>query len=346
MNHKLTDLISIISKSGYISRLRDRLWVPFFILVLQGMLTYHFLVQGEGFLAQNTVLSSVIIFAKCMFRATLWISLAWWLVALPQRKGLYRVLASLLLLLVVVVHLLESFLLNVYGMCFSHPVLLVLAGTNSQEAQEYWNSTFSLLPFLRPCIEIVVAGLLAFVVVRVTQKHSYATSSLRRSQVAVLGLYGLSLLLSLIILAVPTPRTYEWVMQFGTAFDQTISPFDRVVWNSIGFVHEKHKIEDAARKMHQLDLGNLQVKQKRDDTAIVIIIGETLRRDYLHCYGYPLSNTPHMDSLLATGDMIKYTDVISPAGNTIESLTKVLTMQQNESPKPWYEYPALGLILS
>lgn len=346
MNHKLTDLISIISKSVYISRLRDRLWVPFFILVLQGMLTYHFLVQGEGFLAQNTVLSSVIIFAKCMFRATLWISLAWWLVALPQRKGLYRVLASLLLLLVVVVHLLESFLLNVYGMCFSHPVLLVLAGTNSQEAQEYWNSTFSLLPFLRPCIEIVVAGLLAFVVVRVTQKHSYATSSLRRSQVAVLGLYGLSLLLSLIILAVPTPRTYEWVMQFGTAFDQTISPFDRVVWNSIGFVHEKHKIEDAARKMHQLDLGNLQVKQKRDDTAIVIIIGETLRRDYLHCYGYPLSNTPHMDSLLATGDMIKYTDVISPAGNTIESLTKVLTMQQNESPKPWYEYPTLGLILS
>ena len=146
-----------------------------------------------------------------------------------------------------------------------------------------------------------------------------------------------SLLLSLIILAVPTPRTYEWVMQFGTAFDQTISPFDRVVWNSIGFVHEKHKIEDAARKMHQLDLGNLQVKQKRDNTAIVIIIGETLRRDYLHCYGYPLSNTPHMDSLLATGDMIKYTDVISPAGNTIESLTKVLTMQQNESPKPWYE---------
>ena len=91
--------------------------------------------------------------------------------------------------------------------------------------------------------------------VKVTQKHSYATSSLRRSQVAVLGLYGLSLLLSLIILAVPTPRTYEWVMQFGTAFDQTISPFDRVVWNSIGFVHEKHKIEDAARKMHQLDLG-------------------------------------------------------------------------------------------
>ena len=152
MNHKLTDLMSTISKSGYISRLRDRLWVPFFILVLQGMLTYHFLVQGEGFLAQNTLLSSVIIFAKCMFRATLWISLAWWLVALPQRKGLYRVLASLLLLLVVAVHLLESFLLNVYGMCFSHPVLLVLAGTNSQEAQEYLNSTFSLLPFLRPCI--------------------------------------------------------------------------------------------------------------------------------------------------------------------------------------------------
>ena len=118
------------------------------------------------------------------------------------------------------------------------------------------------------------------------------------------------------------------------------------MWNSIGFIHEKQKIEKAAKEMHQLDLGKLQVSQQNQNTAIVIIIGETLRRDYMHCYGYPLNNTPHLDSLLATGDMIKYTDVISPASNTIESLTKVLTMQQNESSKPWYEYPTLGLILS
>ena len=44
--------------------------------------------------------------------------------------------------------------------------------------------------------------------------------------------------------------------------------------------------------------------------------------------------------------MICYNDVISPAGNTIESLTKVLTMQLTDSPKSWYEYPTLITILS
>ena len=346
MLQKLTACIQDTHKFGFLSRLYERLWLPIFLLTLQGLLTYHFLSRGESFLVQDSMMGSVAIFIKCMFRATLWASLLWWLVALPKSTKIYRGIAALVVLLVVIAHLLESFLLSVYGMCFSHPVLLVLAGTNSQEAQEYWNSTFSLLPFIRPCLEILLASAFSYIVLRMTQRSQRVKQEAQKKRVVVIILYGVSVLLTLVILLVPTPRTYEWVMQFGTAFDQTISPFDRIVWNSIGFIHEKQKIEKAAKEMHQLDLGKLQVSQQNQNTAIVIIIGETLRRDYMHCYGYPLNNTPHLDSLLATGDMIKYTDVISPASNTIESLTKVLTMQQNESSKPWYEYPTLGLILS
>ena len=76
--------------------------------------------------------------------------------------------------------------------------------------------------------------------------------------------------------------------------------------------------------MKNIDLGQLTREDRLGNASIVVIIGETLRRDYMHCYGYPLSNTPHLDSILKTGDMIRYSNVISPAGNTIESLTKVL----------------------
>lgn len=342
----MTSPWTLLKRSGYLDRLYTSLWLPTFILLLQGLLTWHSLEQGEGFLAQDSTLSTVSIFAKCMFRALLWASLFWWIVAWPKNAKISRLLAGFFLSLVAAVHLLESFLLSEYGMSFSHPILLVLAGTNPKEAQEYWSASVSLAPFLRPVIEILISSLVAYTVLRVSRRTvDKDRPSIGKAFITPI-LYGISILSTAVILAIPTPRTYEWVMAFGTAFDQTISPLDRVLWNSVGFLNEKHKIEQAAKQMHKLDLGDLKVTQEKEGMAIVIIIGETLRRDYMHCYGYPLPNTPHLDSLLATGDMIRYTDVISPAANTIESLTKVLTMQQVDSPQPWYEYPTLGIILS
>lgn len=212
MLQKLTACIQDTHKFGFLSRLYERLWLPIFLLILQGLLTYHFLYRGESFLAQDTMMGSVAIFIKCMFRATLWASLFWWLVALPKSTKIYRGIAALVVLLVVIAHLLESFLLSVYGMCFSHPVLLVLAGTNSQEAQEYWNSTFSLLPFIRPCLEIVLASAFSYIVLRMTQHSQRTKQEAQKKRVVAIILYGVSVLLTLVILLIPTPRTYEWVM--------------------------------------------------------------------------------------------------------------------------------------
>ena len=65
----------------------------------------------------------------------------------------------------------------------------------------------------------------------------------------------------------------------------------------------------------------------------------------MHCYGYPLENTPRLDSLIADGAMIAYSDVISPAAGTVESLTKVLTYLSLDSQGTWYDYPSLTNVL-
>ena len=135
-------------------------------------------------------------------------------------------------------------------------------------------------------------------------------------------------------------------MNFGMAYDQTISPMDRLLWNSIGFMHETNKIHASMDNMKKLDLGELCVENTLGNHTIVIIIGETLRRDYMHCYGYPLSNTPHLDSLIEEGGFIMYTNVVSPAASTSESLTRVLTTAMLDRPTPWYESPAINMILS
>lgn len=66
----------------------------------------------------------------------------------------------------------------------------------------------------------------------------------------------------------------------------------------------------------------------------------------MHLYGYALSNTPHLDSLAQAKDLITFSNVTSPSTATMESLQRVLSLQQVDSSDPWYKYPALTNILS
>ena len=143
------------------------------------------------------------------------------------------------------------------------------------------------------------------------------------------------------------PNTYRWVMNFGTAFDLTMSPMDRLVWNSVGFAHETYLVRKGAEEMRSLDLGKVHASDEPFGSMnVVVVIGETLRRDQMHCYGHPLPNTPGLDSLVASGDLTLFSDVVSPGTSTIESLTHVLTLKQVDDANPWYTYPALPYILS
>lgn len=135
-------------------------------------------------------------------------------------------------------------------------------------------------------------------------------------------------------------------MNFGTAFDLTMSPMDRLVWNSVGFAHETYLVRKGAEEMKSLDVGKVVAQEPYGSMNVVVVIGETLRRNQMHCYGHPLPNTPGLDSLVAAGDLTLFSDVVSPGTSTIESLTHVLTLKQVDDANPWYTYPALPYILS
>lgn len=79
---------------------------------------------------------------------------------------------------------------------------------------------------------------------------------------------------------------------------------------------------------------------------VVVIMGESLRRQDMHCYGYPLENTPHLDSLVANGSLILYDDVVTCAPNTILSLKEVLTLRDKMEEKEWDETTSLPIAFS
>ena len=66
----------------------------------------------------------------------------------------------------------------------------------------------------------------------------------------------------------------------------------------------------------------------------------------MHCYGYPLENTPYTDSLLQSKELLAFTDVVSPATATILSNTRSLTFfTYEEGLRPWYQFPSLIQVL-
>lgn len=159
---------------------------------------------------------------------------------------------------------------------------------------------------------------------------------------SLLGFSSFTILLNVY----PSYRTWQKVNIARQAHDYTISSYDRLFWNSLGFYLDYASIKESRDRMRDIFIEGVHYNPLFQPHNLVIIIGETLRRDYMHCYGYPLENTPRIDSLLNSGQMAKFDDVVSPAPGTIESLTKIMTMKTLDTHGQWHEYPSLVSILN
>ncbi|WP_232096116.1 phosphoethanolamine transferase [Serratia rubidaea] len=90
--------------------------------------------------------------------------------------------------------------------------------------------------------------------------------------------------------------------------------------------------QDYQEQIAQLDMAHASapdwqvVPPKERQANYVIIIGESMRRDYMSLFGYPLPTTPFLDQV--NGDF--YSNYISTASNTFESLPRTLALSQGE----------------
>lgn len=104
---------------------------------------------------------------------------------------------------------------------------------------------------------------------------------------------------------------------------------------------EIQEMGEVREKLCAIPLDNQSVSPRRKLHNVVLIVGESLRRMDMHCYGYPLDNTPRIDSLCSTGRMVLYDDVVSCAPNTNTALKTVLTYHYVEGEGEWYDYAPL-----
>lgn len=82
----------------------------------------------------------------------------------------------------------------------------------------------------------------------------------------------------------------------------------------------------AGREERKKNLSQLIGQIKRgDDGVYVLVIGESVTRDHMGCYGYYRQNTPWMTSMLLSNGYVQFNKAWSCANDTVSALTYALT---------------------
>ena len=84
--------------------------------------------------------------------------------------------------------------------------------------------------------------------------------------------------------------------------------------------------------------------QKSRVKNIVLIIGESLQRGHMSLYGYGIRTTPLLEGLEASGNLIKFSDTISPYATTNQVLMRLLNFSNYESERQKAWFRSLSII--
>lgn len=141
-------------------------------------------------------------------------------------------------------------------------------------------------------------------------------------------------------------RSELYIITEETPYDKLNMP-ERFAVATKRALRESKSLEDGVRCLCSHPLGTKPMAIQRKPHNVVLILGESLRRQDMHCYGYPLENTPRLDSLNRTGRMTIYDDVVACGPNTNSSLQSALTYHRTEGGEgEWNDYPTLPLAFS
>lgn len=72
---------------------------------------------------------------------------------------------------------------------------------------------------------------------------------------------------------------------------------------------------------------------------IVLIIGESYNRNHAQMYGYPTPNTPRQMKLIRKGEIVKFTDVVSPWNLTSFVFKHIFSLYTVGDKGEWCDYP-------
>ena len=318
------------SEGSFLGRYMQRLYrLRFFALLL-------FLLQiwaaGDYYVGQGRWPYFGEVIYQTLSLAT-WASIPTLIIALFPYRWLRKVLQGLTIFAYSYLLLFESFLVFSYSSLYTDSIALNILATNPGEASAFLEN-LNYKVFLLPLLVLLVLVTLTYALTRRWGKE--VGTSVRR------GLLFCGMLVTL-----PISCFVVRPAQLSTMSYLYMAPVERIYIGTTSCIADAELLAKYSANARNFDVGTIEHTRDMKGVTVVVVLGESMRRNYMHCYGYPLENTPKQDSLVRTGDLVLFSDAISSAAWTTGSISQSMSFYTLEGPeKEWYKYPALPLVLS
>ena len=332
----LPSILHRVAHAAFGRRLSERLWlfVLVFLAQLRVLLAY---LPYQSEVPSGEVLPLVL---DQLQRIGGWASLLTLLLALSPWKWLTRFLGLFFALIALLFSAYELYLIGLYHVTYNMDLAQIMLSTNWREGCEFLDS-ISISQALHVLTQLTPSLVIAFLTSRFTGRHPL-----------FFGRLGYILGIGLLILGpiAHVSSDLEYYNKHIRFTGLSCSGLDRLVYNTIGAHEATQRIiatqYEILHGQHSIKALTTVRPLSKVPLTVVLILGETARRSSMHCYGYPLQNTPYADSLIQAQELIPFTEVVSPASATILSNTRSLTFfTHEEGEKPWYYFPSIIQVL-
>ncbi|PIE83827.1 MAG: hypothetical protein CSA07_05410 [Bacteroidia bacterium] len=260
-----------------------------------------------------------------------------------RRGPLRRLVAGGMVVFTTVLCIVMFYLVVNFGHWISSRVMAVVLNTNQREAMELLTNPDFYRPMRWPLLSLAGVGLLSAAVHRLLHPRV----ALGRWLVMALTSLTLGLFLTMNTIATASYFRFRDGLWKPNIRYLIHSAPEQLFWGYMEYRWERSHFEKYLASISQRE-AEVEVQHGEiKPFTLVIIVGESTRREYMHCYGYPLANTPRIDSLLTTGRMALYPNAIAPASHTISSVPESLSTHNIDSANTqWFQTPTLPQLLA
>lgn len=243
---------------------------------------------------------------------------------------LYKILAFALLALNVAFAIAQIFLIFSLELTYSHGTLDALVQTTPKEAFEFAHA------FLNFKLIAAFLALLIFVITALRLRVS------QRVRMKLCRAIKIVFLLSLLVF-IAHAAFKSYVAKSSKMRASIIIALNKIPIYNFAFVTKDYFGADF-KSVRELQAGyqSIYASHSRKTAPnrisnVVFIIGESLQRNFMSLYGYYLPTTPNLQALEQSGNLIAFSDVVSPGAKTNDVLKYVLNFGNYESEKqrPW-----------
>lgn len=331
MIRQISSLLNTLVASSYGNRLRQRAWILGLVFTTQLLLSFSALYHTYS-IGISTGGRTLALIPYMLLHSASWGIMLWSLLAYPAKRWSTGLVGSILLLVTIGLYVVEMILFQEYRTLYNVDLALLMLSTNSREAGELF-SILHVSSFVWTGIGLLFSGISAHIAQKIIQRiKNQRRLWIYASCIWFVGAFAL------------LPAAYAHMDSRVIPSSYTTGYERAMLSTAYGYLLSL-KVEKRYAAMAKLEgLKDLRVENAPFDEPvhIILVLGESTRRDYLRCYGYPLANTPGIDSLMADSSLITFTDVIAPATTTNYSCQRTLTYYTNvEAQHEWYDYPNL-----